>query len=363
MNFFVRHSLALTRRVVTSKFRLLGLCTCVLLSGCRTPSPEIPLHRYEFKSAHMGTAFTIVLHAVDTRTASEAATAAFRRIAALEDIMSDYQADSEVNLLCEKPVGIPVPLSQDLFEVLRRSEHISRISEGAFDVTVGPYVRLWRFARKRKVLPSPEEVATARASVGWEKLRIDARAHTATLLVSGMRLDLGGIAKGFAADQALTVLRARGISRALVAASGDIAIGDPPPGEQGWKIGIAGWESKGSPCTLLLRNCGISTSGDAEQFIEIGGIRYSHIVSTTTGLGLTERIQVTIIAPNATTTDGLATAVSALGKQAGLRLIEKQAHTAALLIIPTSGGSMQVFPSKRFNQVPKVQESATAHVR
>ena len=154
MNLLNRLSQALAPNTATSKVLLLGLGVCVLLSACRTASPQVSLHRYEFKSAHMGTAFTIVLYAVDTRTASEAATAAFRRIAALEDIMSDYQADSEVNLLCEKAVGVPVPLSQDLFEVLRRSEHISRISEGAFDVTVGPYVRLWRFARKRKALPA-----------------------------------------------------------------------------------------------------------------------------------------------------------------------------------------------------------------
>jgi thiamine biosynthesis lipoprotein len=178
-----------------------------------------------------------------------------------------------------------------------------------------------------------------------------------------MRLELGGIAKGYAADQALKELRMRGISRALVAASGDIALGEPPPGERGWKVGIAGWESAGSPSTLLLHNCGISTSGDAEQFIEIGGVRYSHIVSTATGLGLTERIQVTLIAPNATTTDGLATAVSALGKGAGLRLVEGQAHTAALLLVPTRSGKVEAFPSKRFKRLPKVLETAAAQVR
>jgi len=311
----------------------------------------------------MGTAFTIVLYATDSRLASEAATAAFQRINMLEDIMSDYQADSELNVLSGSPVGKPVPLSQKLFDVLCRSEHISRISHGAFDVTVGPYVRLWRFARKRKVLPTTEEVATARAAVGWRKLQIDARNHTATLTVPGMRLDLGGIAKGYAADEALKELRARGIPRALVAASGDIAIGDPPPGEHGWKIGIAGWETNGSPSTLLLRNCGISTSGDAEQYIEINGVRYSHIVSPATGLGLTERIQVTIVAPDTTTTDGFATAVSVLGKEAGLRLIEKEAHTAALVLIPTNGGKMETFASKRFRRLPKAPGAASAHVR
>jgi FAD:protein FMN transferase len=363
MNFLTRLSRVLTRKEPATGLLMRCLLACVLLSSCRTPSQEVPPHRYEFKSAHMGTAFTIVLYAKDSRVASEAATAAFNRIAALEDIMSDYQADSELNLLCEKPVGIPVPLSKELFDILSRSERISRISDGAFDVTVGPYVRLWRFARKRKVLPSSEDVATARTAVGWQKLRVNPRARTATLLVPGMRLDLGGIAKGYAADEALKELGARGFSRALVAASGDIAIGDPPPGERGWKIGISGWESDDSSSTLLLRNCGISTSGDAEQYIEIDGVRYSHIVSPDTGLGLTERIQVTIIASDATTTDGMATAVSVLGKEAGLRLVEKEAHMAALVLIPTSGGKMESFPSKRYRHLPKVSGAATAHVR
>ena len=342
---------------------LLGLLLGVLVSACRSPSPEIPLNRYEFKSVHMGTQFTIVLYAIDPRVASEAATAAFQRIAALEDIMSDYQADSELNLLCEKPPGIPVPLSQELFDIFSRSERISKISDGTFDITVGPYVRLWRFARKRKILPTPAEMATARAAVGWQKLRVDARIRTATLLVPGMRLDLGGIAKGYAADQALNEMKVRGISRALVAASGDIAVGDPPPGEQGWKIGISGWKSSDSASTLLLHNCGISTSGDVEQSIEIGGVRYSHIVSPVTGLGLTERIQVTIVAPNATATDGLATAVSVLGKEAGLRLVEKEPGTAAIVLVANNAGEMGAYPSKRFKLLPKVLEGASTQVR
>ena len=165
-----------------------------------------------------------------------------------------------------------------------------KLSDGAFDVTVGPYVRLWRFARKRKVLPTPAEIATARAAVGWQKLRLDPRARTVTLLVPNMRLDLGSIGKGYAADQALQILKGRGIDRALVAASGDIAVGNPPPGQRGWKVGIARlwWRHQRAPLApLLLHNAGISTSGDTEQFIEINGVHYSHIVNPATGLGLT----------------------------------------------------------------------------
>jgi len=302
----------------------------------------------------MGTRITITLYAPEPATAKAAADAAFQRIDALEDIMSDFQADSELMRLCDQPYGTPVPVSAELFYILQRAQQVSKLSDGAFDVTVGPYIRLWRFARKRKVLPTPAEIAAVRAAVGWQKLRLDPRARTVTMLVPNMRLDLGGMGKGYAADEALHVLKTRGIDRALVAASGDIAIGNPPPGQRGWKVGIApfGGNTNAPPRTLLLHNAGISTSGDTEQFIEIGGIHYSHIVNPATGLGLTNRIQATIVAPNATTTDSLDTTVSLLGVQRGLTLVESLPHTSAL-IVTIANGQTRSFASRRFARLPQ----------
>ena len=302
----------------------------------------------------MGTLITITLYAPDPATAKAGAGAAFKRIDALEEILSDYQADSELRQLCDQPFGTPVPVSAELFDVLQRAQKIARLTDGAFDVTVGPYVRLWRFARKRKVLPTPAEVATARAAVGWQKLRLDPRARTVTLLVPNMRLDLGSIGKGYAADQALRLLKSRGLDRALVAASGDIAIGNPPPGQRGWKIGIAPFDgaTNNVPRMLLLHNAGISTSGDTEQFIEIGGVRYSHIVNPATGLGLTQRIQTTVVGPDATTTDSLDTAVSLLGVRRGLALVDTWPRTAAL-VVTTEDGQTRSFPSRRFARLPR----------
>jgi len=341
-------------------FRLLPLLTALLLlTACRSGPTEKPLQRYEFSHPAMGTLITITLYGPDPAVAKAGAGAAFKRIDALEDILSDYQADSELLRLCDQPFGTPVPVSAELFDVLERAQKIARLSDGAFDVTVGPYVRLWRFSRKRKVLPTPAEIATARAAVGWQKLRLDPRARTVTLLVPNMRLDLGSIGKGYAADQALRVLKGRGLDRALVAASGDIAIGDPPPGRRGWKIGIASFDGATNdvPRMLLLRNAGISTSGDTEQFIEIGGVRYSHIVNPATGLGLTQRIQTTVIGPDATTTDSLDTAVSLLGVQRGLALADSWPHTAAL-IVTKEAGQTRSFPSRRFARLPRELQGA-----
>jgi thiamine biosynthesis lipoprotein len=313
----------------------------------------------------MGTLFHISLYTTNSTSGRAAAQAAFRRIADLDNIMSDYQADSELMRLCDQPFGKPVPVSSDLFAVIQKAQRFSELSYGAFDVTVGPYVRLWRFARKRKVLPTPSELAAARVAVGWKKLRLNAPHHTITLLAPNMRLDLGGIAKGYAADQALALLRSKGITRALVAASGDIALGDPPPGQPGWKIGTSDIDatlSEASPSTpdtrhsLLLQNAGISTSGDTEQFIEIGGVRYSHILDPTTGLGLTNRIQVTIVAPKATTTDGLATAVSILGVERGLKLVNSLPHVGAF-ILTKSDDSAHSYESPYFRRLVSTPSS------
>ena len=304
----------------------------------------------------MGTLITITLYAPDPAQARNAAAVAFKRIDALEDVMSDYQADSELMRLCDQPCGTPVPVSEDLFDVLQRAQQTAKLSDGAFDVTVGPFVRLWRFARKRKVLPTPEEIATARAAVGWQKLRLDTHARTVTLLVPNMRLDLGSIGKGYSADQALQVLKSRGMDRALVAASGDIAIGNPPPGQRGWKIGIAalGSATNQPARTVLLHNAGISTSGDTEQFIEINGVRYSHIVNPATGLGLTNRIQATVIARDATTTDCLDTTLSLLGVKRGLALADALPHTAAI-IVTKDDDQIHAFPSRRFPRIPQAK--------
>jgi len=335
---------------------LKGLCLLFLLTACRSVPSEPPLQRYAFSHPAMGTLMNITLYAADPAAAKAGAAAAFQRIDALEDILSDYQADSELLRLCDQPFGTPVPVSADLFDVLQRAQKISELSDGAFDVTVGPYIRLWRFARKRKVLPTPAEIATARAAVGWQKLRLDPRARTVTLLVPNMRLDVGSIGKGYAADQALRLLKGRGLDRALVAASGDIAIGNPPPGQPGWKVGIAafGGATNQAPRTLLLRNAGVSTSGDTEQFIEINGVHYSHIVNPVTGLGMTRRIQSTVIGPDATTTDTLDTTVSLLGVQRGLKLIDSWPRTAAW-IVTKEDGRTQSFASRRFSRIPQAR--------
>lgn len=276
--------------------------------------------RFEYSQVVMGVRARIVVYAADEDKARNACACAFQRIADLEDVMSDYRPASELMRVCARAGGEPVKVSGDLLRVLRLSQHLARRSDGAFDVTIGPVVRLWRSARRKGALPGHEELLAARELVGRRKLLVDTRRGTVRLETPGMLLDLGGIAKGYTCDEAQRVLKRHGVVSALVEMGGDIAVSGPPPGKPGWDVEIANAPDP-SKRLVTLSNAGISSSGDAEQFVEIGGVRYSHIVDPRTGIGLTDRIAVTVVARDCATSDGLSTAISVLGEERGRALL------------------------------------------
>jgi thiamine biosynthesis lipoprotein len=287
----------------------------LLLGGCILAEPA-PLARYEYDEPHMGTKVRIVFYASSPEQAEAGRKAAFAVMKDVDDRMSDYKPDSELSRLSAAAGKGPQPVSAELFEVLAVSVRTAEVSDGTFDITVGPLVRLWRRSRNEGKLPGPEEIAAAKSLVDYHWLKLDARARTAELLRPGMVLDVGGIAKGYACDRAITALKDAGITRALVDTGGGMALSDPPPGKDGWRIGMLGDESK----ILQLSNCGVSTSGDTEQYVEIGGVRYSHIIDPATGLGLTNRAMATVIAKDGLTSDALDTPICILGSERGLRM-------------------------------------------
>jgi thiamine biosynthesis lipoprotein len=293
-----------------------------------------PGGRFEFVSRQMGTLFRIVLYAPDADAAAAAARAAFARVTELNRVMSDYDSQSELRRLERPPAGTAVAVSAELFDLLERSQQLAAQSHGAFDVTLGPLVRLWREARKNRRLPTDAARAAASRASGFAKLRLQPESRTVTRLAPGMQFDLGGIAKGYAADEALAVLARRGLVHAMVAASGDLALGAAPPGTAGWKIELAPFgEPASEPTIVVAEHVGISTSGDAEQFVEIDGVRYSHIVDPATGLGLTARVAVTVIARNATRSDSLATACSVLAGSGQSNLAACVGDSARALVL------------------------------
>ena len=338
------------RKVTAMRWRT-AVCSLILLTYGSDFTPS--LARFEFSESYMGTRFRIVVYAPTAQAAKLASTAAFERISQLDAIMSDYKETSELMLLCRAEAGKKVRISQDLFRVLEKSQQVAERSKGAFDVTVGQLVRLWRRARRTGELPDRQRLAEALESTGYTRLHLDPKDRSAMLEKSGMFLDLGGIAKGYAADEAMAVLKEHGLTRALVAAGGDIAVGEPPPGRKGWTIAVSQLKSDSAPTSwLLLRAAAVSTSGDANQNVEIGGVRYSHIVDPRTGHALMGRASVTVVAADCTTSDSLATAASVLGPQEGLRLIDSTIGGAAIFV-QAEGSGIRSFETSRWRLIPR----------
>lgn len=328
---------------------LFHIAVAASVFGTATLHAADPL-RFEYEEPHMGTKFRIVAYAPDKPTADQAAKDGFARVAELNRIMSDYLPTSELMQLCgkfEKKIGDPVKVSDDLFHVLDKARTVSRLSDGAFDVTVRPIVVLWRHARRTQRLPDAKELADARSKVGYEKMLLDPKAKTVKLTVPGMELDLGGIAKGYAADEVLKVLAKHGITIALVAAGGDVTVNGAPPGTNGWKVEIAPLPGSKEKRTLLLKDAAVSTSGDAEQFVVIDGVRYSHIVDPRTGIGLTGQRSVTVIARRGIDADSLTKMASILPADKAIERIERMENVHTLIVRKSDKGE-EVFQSKGF---------------
>ena len=301
-------------------FRVLVVCFAAFTARAAE------LQKFAFEKAEMGVPFHITIFAENESEASVAVDAAFARIEALNAIFSDYEDDSELAKLSQSSGGgNAVKVSEELWTVLSRAQQLAVQTDGAFDVTCGPLTSVWRRARRKKELPSPELIAEMRARVGFQKMRLDEKQRTVELLAPQMRLDLGSIAKGYACDEAMRVLKQRGFPISLIVAGGDTAAGDAPPGRKGWRIEVAALDVEGdaikrAPVIIEVANVAVSTSGDRFQKLEAGGKRYSHILDPRTGQPLTDHSLVTVIARDGLTA-GISTACSVIGPEKGLKLV------------------------------------------
>ena len=284
----------------------------------------------------MGTTFRLVLYAPNRELADLAARAAFARVDGLNRVFSDYDATSELSRLCAASGQGPLPVSAELWKVLHASLELSRQTEGAFDVTIGPYVRLWRRSGRQGELPATERLASAARAVGFRQLRLDPERRSAELLVPDMRLDLGGIAKGATLDLVLEELVRHGIERALVDGGGDLRLGAPPPHQSGWRVTVEGEDA----LRLELAHCAVATSGDRARSLVIDGVRYSHIIDPTSGLGSTRSVQATVVAPEAMRADALATALCIMDERQGLALIESLSGIESRVVVSGDRGTV-----------------------
>lgn len=311
---------------------------CILNAGldgvARSGTDPATWPRLEATEPHMGTQVRLVVYAPDDARAHTAMRAAFDRIAALDQTLTDYKATSELMRLSARAGQGPIPISQDLFHVLDAAQSLAHKSDGAFDITSGPSTRLWRTARRLSELPAADRVDAAHALTGFRKLHLDAQRRTATLDTPGMSLDVGGLAKGYAADEAIAVLTSYGLTRALVALGGDVAVSGPPPGRDGWSIDVAPLDVPGAPHprALTLQHAAVSTAGDAEQWLPAHGKRYSHILDPRTGWPMTIRSSTTVIARRGLDADSLDTTLAVLGPDKGLPLVDATTGAAALMV-------------------------------
>jgi FAD:protein FMN transferase len=279
----------------------------------------------------MGTFFTATLYAPDSLAARRAYEAVSARMDTLNLIMSDYLDGSEINRLsATSGSGTWVQVSPTLFDVLSRAVTIARASGGRFDPTVGPLSQLWRRAVRQRQLPPAAELRRARQAVSFRYVAFDSVSRAVRLRRPRMRLDLGGIGQGYAIDEAQKVLLQHGIRAFLLDLGGDILAGDAPPNRQpgqpdGWRIGLRADHSADgnvpeTDSVIILKNAAITTSGDTERHLDIGGRRYSHVMDPRSGLGLTRFVQATVLAPTGTYADALTKVFSVATPRQRLRL-------------------------------------------
>lgn len=301
-----------------SKVSFIVFFVCLVFVG------NAQISRFSFTESKMGAPFTIIFYSNDSIQAASIAKRCFALVDSFNFIFSDYIDSSELSKL-SKSAGVnslPVSLSPAMYDILIQSKKAFELSEGAFDITMGPLSKLWRKARRQHQFPADSTVKRIRNLIGFDKLVFDTLQKTIRLTQEGMQLDLGGIAQGYVAQKVINFLHSQGVNNALVNASGDIVVSGAPINKDGWVVGVNIPEKTAELLNqkLLLKNRAITTSGDAYQYIEKDGIRYSHIINPASGYGVTFQRNVTVIAADGTTADWLATACSILSLKKAKKL-------------------------------------------
>lgn len=307
--------------------RWLGLA--VLSLALAWPVQANPHARIEQVRYHMGTLWTVEAQGPEASAAMEAA---FAEIGRLDRLLSTYKPDSELSRLNRDGNRGWVAVSAETRELVARALAVASASGGAFDPTVGPLVKLWGFKHMDYRFPSEAAIAKAKSLVGFRQVEVDP-ARGIRFSKPGVEVELGAIAKGYAVDRAVAVLRDRGMTMARVDAGGNQRVWGTPPEEAGWVFGVRHPREDGDVLGwTTLRSGGISTSGDAERGFWKDGVRYGHVIDPRTGWPSQGVVSVTVLAPDAETADALSTALYVLGPAAGKALLGRYPGAEALWV-------------------------------
>lgn len=325
------------------------VAVALFLSSCNGSDPDRVHKSTRFL---MGTIVEVMV--VGPRDKAKAATeAVFDELKRVESMTSAHKSSALGDVNQASGTG-PVHANPELVGLIKRSLDFAVLSEGAFDPTLGPISRLWNFSGEGESrIPSSEEIREALDRTGWQKVTVDQDAGAVSLARKGMSLDLGGIAKGYALDRARLVLKEHVVTGALVNAGGDIvALGEKAPGKL-WRVGVQDPRNPtGIVAVAAIKDMFIVTSGDYERFIEKDGVRYHHILDPRTGYPTRGIQSVSVIANDGVTADALATAVFALGREAGLKLVESTPQAEGF-IIDSEGSQFMTSGASAFFQAQR----------
>lgn len=304
-------------------FLVLGLVGCGWRGPVMFKSPSVEV---------MSTVANLIAVADDEAVAEAAVKAAIEKLRYVDELMSDYDSEAQLYKVNQTAFDGPVKIDDDLMYVISESIKYSELSGGKFDVTVGPMVDLWRKVGEENKRPGDEEIAAAKAKIGYDKLIIDEEKSTIGFKVDGMRIDLGGIAKGYSIDLAVEAMKEAGATAGMVDVGGDIRCFGKPVGKDQWRIGLQDPTSEEVLLVLKFNDVAIATSGDYRRFVMVGDEKYSHIMDPKAGSSAKGLSSVTVIAPTAISADALATTVTVMGTKEGLKLVEGVELTETIVI-------------------------------
>lgn len=317
---------------------LLGLLLCTLLP-LSVPAQSSP-SLFHAEHAAMGTRFTMDLYAPDQGTADRWSSEAFDEVDRLEALLSNYQPTSELSRISREAGEHPVTTDPETFAFLQRALHWSRLSHGAFDLTIGPAMRAWGFKTHQPHRPSAAEVALLRRATGWQRIRLDPATRTVAFTTRPpMELDPGSIGKGFAVDRVVALLHRDGVTQALLSAGGSTLYGiGAPPGKAGWPVEIPDPRTPHTlAATVLLRDNSLSTGACDQKYVVLDGHRYCHIFDPRTLTPMEGVLQATVVSPSATDSDALSTVIFVQSPAETRALLHQLPHTGAILFTTRPG--------------------------
>lgn len=310
---------------------LSGIVLTVMV-GCATVHHSAQPVSFQRTQLHMGTLVTVTAFASETHIAQRAVQAGFSEIKRLEQLLSTWRADSELSRVNAEAGQQPVAVSQETLELVARGLEIARLTRGGFNIALGPAIEAWSVTERQHV-PDDAELQKLKPLVDWTAIQVDLTRRTIYLPQKGMRIDIGGIGKGYAADRVVEVMKRAGATGGVVALSGDIRAFGKHQDSKGFTIGIQHPRQDHAVLAILdLQDEAISTAGDYERFFERDGIRYHHILDPQTLRPARGCQSVTVIAKEGTVADGLDTGIFVLGAKAGMALVEQLPGIEAIIV-------------------------------